>query len=221
MKKIMLVALLGMCLLGCSKLTTYQATYSVISMARLTPSDSLKLEDWISVDTNNIYSNGRLVVVEKMTCYTNGKIAYFDNQLVKSSQGSAADDGSLRHIFLDYEKGIIYFLDDKIALECDAAKELEFKGESSSSVFVRTLTKNSSEVRITFDKQVPKEIRGKYLNTLNEYGIVQTLSPSQKMNLVKYRVEDQFNLDSVGKIAKKECKLNTGMKVDLLFPKTN
>ena len=221
MKKIVLIALVGMCLIACSKLTTYQATYSVISMAKLTPADSLKIEDWISVDTNNIYSNGRLVVVEKMVCYTNGKVAYFDNQFVKSSQGSAADDGSLRHIFLDYEKGIIYFLDDKIAFNCDVAKDVEFMDELSSSVFVRILTKNNSEVRITFDKQVPKEIRGKYVNTLNEYGIVQTLSPTQKMSLIDHRKANQFNLDSIVKIAKKECVLNTGAKVDLLFPRMN
>ncbi|MNK09843.1 hypothetical protein D3C87_278250 [compost metagenome] len=208
-------------LLGCSKLTTYQATYSTISMAKINPADSLKLEDWISVDTNNIYSNGRLVVVEKMQCYTNGKLAYFDNQFVKSSQGTAADDGSLRHIFLDYEKGIIYFLDDKLAFQCDFAGDVVFTDVFNSRVFARILKKDNSEVRITFDKEVPKEIRGKYINTKNEYGITQTLSVTQKMNLIDYRISRECSLDSIAKIARKQCVLNSSTKIDLLFPKMN
>ncbi|AEA45277.1 hypothetical protein [Fluviicola taffensis] len=221
MIKICFIGLIATCLFGCSKFVTYHATYSTISMAKINPQDSLTFEDWISIDTNQIQSNGRLVIVERMQCYSNGKYAYFDNKFIKSSQGIGSDDGSLKHVFLDYSNHVIYFLDDKTAFNCDLVAQVDSSENSSSRIFMQVLKKGNSEARVSFDKEVPKELKGKYVSNSNDYGVIQTISPSQKMNLLDFELCKTMNLDSIYKIAKRECVLNNNTTIDLLFPKLN
>ncbi len=208
------LSLLMVLVVSC-KAQNYSAQYTTISMIGLVPSERVELEDWLSVDTVNLKSNKNMVVVGSMDFISNGEFSYIVSTTRKSNIGGNTSE--VERVLLDYKNKMIYFLDAGKSFECiDFNLEIS-EGASDESTYKVFMNKGENEAHITFEKNVPSELKSKLISEDLVHGIKEIWSNNQRITLIRFEEVEDFDFKSLEKEAKRSCTLQS-QKMDLIFP---
>jgi hypothetical protein len=202
-------------LAGCSGHKIYLAEYSNISISPISINEKHDLSIWETVDTSNINTNNFIVVIEKVKCYSNNDFSYFISTTINSN--IETENSTVDEILLDKKNGIIYLINERIAFNCEKHELEMVKTLINDSTYSIEINKGNDKAIITFNSNVSKALSSKFVSNKIENGVSEIISPKQKIKLLNYSQQDEFDFKTVISKAKKECVLNK-KKINLIFP---
>lgn len=197
------------------KLKSYTASYSAISISSLNQ-DKITWETWETIDTNNIVSNDKIVVLSRFNQTSNKNIAYIESKDYKSNIQNTTNKGVTDKILIDYISKTIYFLNEQISYKCSELSLVGLDTPSATNSYSYEIKKDNESAIITFSKNIPSELRSKLVSSENVFGVSKIESKNQKISLNSFKKNNSINLNTLLKKAKKSCVLQE-KEIDLIF----
>ena len=208
------LVMLAVLLYGCR--TTYTGYYTVTSIYKLDGTQTNE-KDWLQLDTFNVYSNSCIVSLDNLLITSDGRFAYIESKMYKSNIKSE-ENSQLEKIIIDYKKKKIFFLNQKKVYNLVANNQFEKLIKTDSVHYEAIVTNNNLNSKICLSKNIPKELKAKFVTNKNKWGVSSIETSQQKIQLNSFQICE--NCDDFKHLIKKaeSVSVKVDKSINLLFP---